>query len=152
MDFIASSLVQRAVTEDKMNRHVSVVAILNIAWGMLGLFGAIVVGFIFSIPMLIFNAGGRGHYNIPPEGEAGIAAATLFGFFLTAFIMAVCIPGIAGGIGLLSRRNWARILVLVVSFFNLMAFPLGTALGIYGIWALWDKSCLQGAATLASAT
>ena len=48
----------------------------------------------------------------------------------------LCVLGIIGGIGLFARRNWARILVLILSAIDLVNFPLGTALGIYSIWVL----------------
>jgi hypothetical protein len=44
--------------------------------------------------------------------------------------------GIIGGIGLFTKSNWARILVLILSAIDLLNFPIGTALGIYTIWVL----------------
>jgi hypothetical protein len=38
--------------------------------------------------------------------------------------------------GLLREKNWGRILAIIVSFFNLFWFPIGTALGIYGLCVL----------------
>jgi hypothetical protein len=46
------------------------------------------------------------------------------------------LPSLAGGIGLLQLKSWARILVIVLSALHLFAVPFGTALGIYGLWAL----------------
>ena len=42
-------------------------------------------------------------------------------------------------ISLIKRKEWGRIMVLVVSFFNLINFPLGTALGIYSIIILMKE-------------
>ena len=58
--------------------------------------------------------------------------ATAFLFLLTP----ISVAGIIGGIGLLKRRSWARILLLIVSVLQLLDIPLGTALGIYTIWVL----------------
>jgi len=41
-----------------------------------------------------------------------------------------------GGIGLLKKKPWARILVLIVGCVRLFVFPIGTALGVYSIWVL----------------
>ena len=51
-------------------------------------------------------------------------------------VVAVSIPGIIGGIGLLNHYPWARILVLILGILKLINIPIGTALGIYTIWVL----------------
>jgi hypothetical protein len=52
-------------------------------------------------------------------------------------------PGLIGGIYLLKHRPWARILVLVLGFINLIEIPIGTALGIYTIWVLLKNETVQ---------
>ncbi len=69
---------------------------------------------------------------LPPEGHF-IARWVTFGMF------AVAAPCIVGGIGLLKRKYWAKILVLVLGFIILLHFPFGTALGLYTIWLLTRK-------------
>jgi len=46
------------------------------------------------------------------------------------------VPGIVAGAGLLKLRPWARYLALVLSVLLLFNVPVGTAVGIYSIWAL----------------
>jgi hypothetical protein len=46
------------------------------------------------------------------------------------------IPGIIAGIGLFKRKEWARILTLILSVIKLMNIPIGTAVGAYSIWVL----------------
>jgi hypothetical protein len=58
--------------------------------------------------------------------------ATVIGLLLLAKALA----GFAAGWGLLQRQPWARILALVIAFLSLFQVPLGTALGIYTLWAL----------------
>ena len=41
------------------------------------------------------------------------------------------------------RQEWGRILVLVVSFFHLMSFPLGTALGVYSFVILLKEETVK---------
>jgi hypothetical protein len=50
--------------------------------------------------------------------------------------MIVSLPCIIAGFGLLRYRQWARTLTIVLSAVNLMNVPLGTALGLYGLWVL----------------
>jgi hypothetical protein len=49
------------------------------------------------------------------------------------------IPGLAGGIGLLRGKSWARVVMIALSALVLFLIPVGTALGIYGIWVLWQS-------------
>ena len=56
------------------------------------------------------------------------------------FLALVSLPGFAGGIALLKRRAWARMLLLGLGILNLVSFPpIGTALGGYTIWLLFKK-------------
>jgi hypothetical protein len=45
-------------------------------------------------------------------------------------------PGLIGGIGLLNMAPWSRMFMIVISALHLLHVPVGTALGIYGLWAL----------------
>jgi hypothetical protein len=56
---------------------------------------------------------------------------SIVGIFLMVVLTALGIPGILAGVGLLQRKQWGRILSLVVAFFSLVNVPLGTILGIY---------------------
>jgi hypothetical protein len=58
---------------------------------------------------------------------------------LVVFLLATALPGLVGGIGLLRFRPWARILGIVVAVLNLIHVPFGTAVGIYGLWVLFNK-------------
>ena len=58
-------------------------------------------------------------------------------------IVVTSIPEIIGGIGLLKKQGWARILVLILGFLNLLDIPIGTALGVYTIWVLLKEESAQ---------
>jgi hypothetical protein len=64
-----------------------------------------------------------------------VLAGPLFLFIALTFIS---IPaGIAAaGVGLLRYREWARTLTIILSVLMLIAFPFGTAIGIYALWVL----------------
>ena len=51
-------------------------------------------------------------------------------------VVVLSLPGIIAGIGLLKLQPWARILAIVISALNLLNVPIGTALGVYGLWVL----------------
>ena len=44
--------------------------------------------------------------------------------------------------GLLTKQRWGRILGLGMSFLRLCSLPIGTALGIYGMWTLFDEDTI----------
>ena len=107
-----------------MQSHVTILAALYIGFSILGLLGAF---FVFSGLAL----GGALSGDLAAFGAtAGIGA------FIAGFILLISVPGLIGGIGLLKRREWARILVLVLGFINLINIPFGTILGAYSIWVL----------------
>jgi hypothetical protein len=66
--------------------------------------------------------------------RTAIAITTGIATAIALFLILLAAPGMIGGIGLLKHQAWARILVLVLGFLNLLAIPFGTLLGIYTIW------------------
>jgi hypothetical protein len=58
---------------------------------------------------------------------------------ISLFILILSVPGLIGGIGLLQRRRWARVLLLIVGALSLLNIPFGTAVGVYTIWALTHR-------------
>ena len=113
-----------------MEQHVKVVAILNIVCGGLGV--------LFALLILLFFGGMAGvvHSDPSPDSDVGVAALGIIGVVAFVLIALVSVPSIIGGIGLLKYREWSRILLIVMSALNLINIPFGTALGIYGLWAL----------------
>jgi hypothetical protein len=55
----------------------------------------------------------------------------------------VSVAGIVAAAGVLGRRRWGRVLMLVISFFNLLRVPLGTILGGYSIWVLLNDETIK---------
>lgn len=113
-----------------MEQHVRAVAILNIVLGALGVVLALVV-------LLLFG-GLAGVVGSDPGEDADIGAMILglvggIGFLILAVFS---VPSIIAGYGLLNFRPWAPTLTIVMSVLNLMHVPLGTAVGIYGLWVL----------------
>jgi len=113
-----------------MEQHVKVVAILNIVYGGLGVLIALLV--------LLFFGGMAGvvHSDPSPDSDVGVAALGVIGVVGFIVIALISVPAVIGGIGLLKFREWARILLIVMSALNLINIPFGTALGIYGLWTL----------------
>tara|TARA_B100000315_G_C14180354_1_gene408618 strand:- start:69 stop:539 length:471 start_codon:yes stop_codon:yes gene_type:complete len=107
-----------------MNTHVTILGILFISFGCLLCVGGIVINLV--VPM----AG-----NISGN-DVAMRITSIIGDTIGILLVILSMPSIIGGIGLLKRKYWARILILVLSFISLLSIPFGTALGIYGIWIL----------------
>ncbi len=117
-----------------MDTHVKVVAALNIALGALGLAAALIV-------LLVFGgaAGIVGLSDAGPEGGMAAGIIGLVGGGIVLLVLIVSLPGLIAGIGLLSYKEWARILTIVLSVLNLLNIPFGTAIGIYSLWVLLSR-------------
>jgi hypothetical protein len=114
-----------------MEKHLQIVAILNIAVGA-------ILAFVGVIAFVLFA--GLGVASGDPK------AIPILGVFGTAGLLLMtgfALPGILGGIGLLQRKEWARILVIAASCGGLFAFPIGTAAGIYALWVLFDDETMR---------
>jgi hypothetical protein len=116
-----------------MAQHVKILGILHIIFGALGVLGAVAVLLIFGG---ISAAVGLSDHSADSAVAVPILGA--IGGFVCILILAISLPGLIAGIGLIQLRSWARILTLIVSGFELLSIPLGTALGIYGFWVLMN--------------
>ena len=102
-------------------QHVTVVAALNIGLGALGLVLAMIVF------VVLVGAG----FLIAASGDAdAVPILTFIAVIAAGFLFITSVPDIIGGIGLVKRQSWARILVLILSVLKLINFPLGTIVGV----------------------
>jgi len=119
-----------------MRDHVKILGILHIVFGSLGILGAVVV-------LLIFGgiAGIVGVSADTAEADRATGMAVLGGIGVVVFIVIVVlsVPSLIAGIGLLKYKPWARILTIVLSALDLVHVPVGTALGIYGLYVLLNQ-------------
>ena len=107
-----------------MDKHITLVGVLHIVWHSLA------VGFGF-LAFTILTLAGR----LSCEPEA-IRILGIVGWVILVFVTLLAIPGVIGGIAVLKRKSWGRILTMVVSIFDLLDIPVGTALGAYSLWVL----------------
>ena len=114
-----------------MQTHVRALGIIHIVFGCIGLIGGL-AAFLFF--------GGIGGFigAADTSGDAWVALPILggIGFSVLVLALVLSLPGIIAGVGVLSYRPWARILMIVLSVLHILNFPFGTALGAYGLWVL----------------
>ncbi len=120
-----------------MRDHIKILGILNIVMGcitaMVGIVILLMMGTIAGIVASSLAASGGS--DSQDAVIAGPIVATV-GLVIGIFFIALGLPSILGGWGLINYRPWSRILMIVVSVFHLFHIPLGTALGVYGLWVL----------------
>lgn len=113
--------------------HVTLVAALHIGFGALTILGGFIALFFLS-----FATGFVEEYD-----EVG----TMVMNWVTAFVpMLVFVFGgidVLVGIALFSYKQWARILMMIVSAINCLNIPIGTAKGVYSIWALMQPEVME---------
>ncbi|MBL7973122.1 MAG: hypothetical protein JNL03_16505 [Prolixibacteraceae bacterium] len=107
-----------------MEKHINIVAALQIG---LSIFNLLIALLIFTVLKLV---GGF------VDDANGATVLSIIADVLAIVFIIVSIPGILAGLGLYKRKEWARVLTLILSVIEIFNFPFGTAIGIYSIWAL----------------
>lgn len=117
-----------------MATHVKVLGALYLVFSALALLAAL---------FLLVAAGGAagivGAAAEPGDAAVAIPIIGLAGSALAVMLLVLALPGLLTGWGLLSYKPWARIVGIVLSALNLLNIPIGTALGIYGLWVLLSR-------------
>jgi uncharacterized membrane protein (DUF2068 family) len=73
------------------------------------------------------------------DAAMGATVLGITGVALTTFLLAIGLPQVVCGIGLLSFKRWARILGIVLAAIGLLSVPIGTVFGIYALVILFSK-------------
>ena len=116
-----------------MDTHVKVLGSLQIALGALGLFAALILVFVFGGVTSAVGASGD------PDAQIALPIIGITGMALITCLIAVSVPSVIIGIGLIRLRPWARVAGMVISILSLMMIPFGTIIGVYGLWVLFSK-------------
>ncbi len=114
-----------------MTSHIKVVGILHIVMGGFGL--------LAGLGLLILFGGIAGIVGVSSHSSDDWIAVPILGIIGTIiFVVAalLSLPSIVAGVGLLQFKPWARMLTIVLSVLHIVNVPFGTALGVYGLWAL----------------
>ena len=116
-----------------MREHIRILGILNIVMGCFTAFAGIVVFIVMGSIAQVVTAAAEGQ-------DSAVAApiVTAIGMAVGIFLLILSAPTIVGGWGLLKFKPWSRILMIIVSILHLFHIPLGTALGVYGLWVLFS--------------
>jgi len=114
-----------------IDTHVRVAAWLHIVLGVLA------VG-VLGLVGLFFGAFGAAAASASTHGaQAGVLGWIAgFGLVVFLFIMAFPVLEIVGGVMLLGGSPAGKVITIIFSVLGLVNIPIGTAVGIYSLWAL----------------
>lgn len=114
-----------------MERHVQILGILLVVWGILSFAGLVAIVVAGAVGVFL------GHLTrIWTSEMAGLSA--LLVVIGTVLVLASVLTLVAG-VGLLQYCEWARVLALVLCVLALVRPPFGTLIGIYGLWVLLSR-------------
>lgn len=110
-----------------MNKHITATAMLRLGMAILGVLLAALI--FFGMRWLL------GFEEIRSDVMAEPIMTAFANVGAIAILIASALSAVAG-FGLLARQNWARYLAMILSVLDLFNVPIGTAVGVYTIWAL----------------
>ena len=119
-----------------MRDHVRILAWLHIVFGGLGLLAAFVCLMVFGGIAGIVRMAAP---NDPEAMRVAIPILGIVGIVVCVIVTLLSVPGIILGVGLLHLYPWARVLGIILSALDLIHVPIGTAIGIYGLWVLLQQ-------------
>jgi hypothetical protein len=119
------------IEENRMKKHIHVAAILQIVFGALNAIGGLAVAFAF------------GFVDQFVDDPTAMKVLSIVGIPIVVMLLLFGGAMIAGGIGLLSCKSWARVLTLVMAALGLLNIPIGTLKGVYIIWVLVQQETVS---------
>jgi hypothetical protein len=136
-------IITDIMEENKMKKHITVAAILQIVFGSLNIIGALVVAFAF------------GFVDQFVDDPTTMKILGIVGVPLITLLALSGVATVAGAIAMLSCKGWGKVLTLVMAGLGLLNIPIGTLKGVYIIWvlvqpettALFEKGCMETSPT-----
>jgi hypothetical protein len=116
----------------ELHMHVQIVGWLNIVANSIFLLLGI-CGFVFLAGIGVLAAADSGD-------AVALPILSLIGIVGLVFFAVLALPGMLAGYGLLKREKWGQILGIVVGILSLFNIPVGTALGTYTLFILFQNS------------
>jgi hypothetical protein len=114
-----------------MPQHVTIVAWLYLIGHA---FFIVIGGFVFVLLTSI------GFVIRDPEA---LPILSIVGTWTALFLTVLALPGLIAGVGLLKRQMWGRVLAIIVAFFGLINFPIGTAISLYALFVLLQNTAAE---------
>ena len=119
--------VRRVERRDHLRQRVAAIAWIHVGLASLGMMAGLAV--FAAIAPWGFLSG---------DPSAALVTSTV-GTLIGGSLVAISLPGLVAGIGLLRGRPWARSVAVVVSALLLFQVPVGTVLGALSLYVLLQE-------------
>lgn len=112
-----------------METHVKIVGWLNIIFSIMTVIGALCLATILTGSGLISG------------DQTAISILSIIASVAVGMAIVFSIPEFIAGIGVLKYKQWARILMIILGVFDLLAFPviLPALFGLYTLWVMFNS-------------
>lgn len=94
------------------------------------------LGFL-AIPIVVVSMNGPGIAALVSGEPGSFFLLSGIAAFVSAMIVAVSLPSLVAGIGLLRHRPWSPAGAAIASVANLVNPPFGPLLAVYTLWVLF---------------
>jgi hypothetical protein len=127
----------------KIRDHAHLASVLMAAHASLQAVAALIfVGiFIFGAAFVPEIAKSMADDGVPPDGQAvvGVFLAAVLGITMVNLVAQTAL-GFFAAYGTWQARSWGKVVAIMACCFWVLSFPLGTALGVYGLWFLFGRA------------
>lgn len=132
-----------------MRTHIQIVGIVHLVYNLLAVIAALAFIGVWIVAAGAIGAGAAASGETSPGGGAAIGSfLAAFGLVLGCASLVPALPGFLGGIGLLRKHSWARLVLIIVSAVHVLTFlPTGIVIGGYSLWVLLNpetKAIIEG--------
>ena len=110
-----------------MDKHMTVAGAMHLGVAAIGL---------IAIPIILLALNGSGLAAFFAGEPAVFLLLSGIGTAVSLLIVAVSLPSLIAGIGLLGRRSWGRASAAFATVVNLVNPPFGPFLAVYTVWVL----------------
>ncbi|GEM_PF-1182283 len=117
------------VATPQPDTHIKLVAVLNIAFGVLKIIVCVLA--LAFVALFMAKAQVNTDMRFP-----WINMMLLLPAFILVVALVLAVVRIIAGFAVQKRRTWARTVLIVLAVLSLLSFPFGTAVGCYTLWVL----------------
>jgi cytochrome bd-type quinol oxidase subunit 2 len=114
--------------------HNKLLGIFHLIQGGLQAFAGIIIGLVYGAMGMAFRANAH-----RPEEQMMATVFIVLAFVLAPIVLILAGVNLMAGYKLLKEKAEARTWGIVASIVSLLSIPLGTALGVYGLWFLFGE-------------
>ena len=111
---------------NEMSKHINILGALFLTFSLFMIIGG------FAINHFLPMAG-----EISGDSTA-IRITSIIGQSIGTVLFIFAVPGFICGYGLITKKAWSRVFGIILSCLSLLSIPIGTIIGIYGLWILFN--------------